>query len=222
MYTGAVRAAAVKRLARLRRLMEAGGLSALILFEGDYVAYKLSLTQHFNIVLVTLDGVHVIADVTLYGEAQRESPWDVVLVEDFSLGGLASKVLSLLPRRGSGVRLGVNKVWGRGRLTYLYANLLEALRSRSVEVVDATPLLAEVFDKPYDEELVVVRWLSEASSRALEAVYEHLRPGVREYELAAVVDRVLDENGIVERWFPTIVASGPRTASPHAKTSTVG
>ena len=42
---------------------------------------------------------------------------------------------------------------------------------------------------------------------------------MREYEVAAIIDMVLDENGIVDRWFSTIVASGPRVASPHAKTS---
>jgi len=42
---------------------------------------------------------------------------------------------------------------------------------------------------------------------------------MREYEVAAIIDKIPDENGIVDRWFSTIVASGPRAASPHAKTS---
>jgi len=43
---------------------------------------------------------------------------------------------------------------------------------------------------------------------------------MHEYEVTAIADKVLDENGIANRWFPTIVASGLRAASPHAKTST--
>ncbi len=200
--------------------MEENGLSALLLFEGDSVAYKLSLTQHFNIVLVTLDDVYVLADVALYSEAMQESPWRVVLVENFSLDQLVKVILSILGEGASGMRLGVDKVWGRGRLTYLYADLLDALQSRSVEIEDATPMLVEVFDKPCEEEIEIVKWISEVASKALEAAHEYLRPGIREYELAAVIDRILDENGIVDRWFPTIVASGPRAAAPHAKTST--
>jgi len=38
--------------------------------------------------------------------------------------------------------------------------------------------------------------------------------------VATIVDKVLDENDIVDRWFATMVVSGPRTATLHAKTST--
>ncbi len=215
-----MRSVMLRRLARLRRYMESSDLSALILFEGDSVAHKLSLTQHFDIVLVTLDEVYVLADAALYHEAARESPWRVVLVENFGLDQLVKEISSLLGRDVSRMRLGVNKMWGRARLTYLYMDLLDALRSRGIEVVDATPMLTEVFDKPYEEEISIIKWISEATSKALEAAYEYLKPGIRECELASVIDRVLDENGIVDRWFSTIVASGPRAASPHAKTST--
>jgi len=201
--------------------MDKEGLSALILFENDYVAYKLSLTQHFNIVLVTLDDVYVVTDISMYNEARRESPWSVVLIDNFTLDELVNKILSILPRYRSRVRLGVNKSWGRGKLSFLYKDLLEILQRKDIEIVDATHILVEVFDKPYEDELVIIKWISKAASKALEAVYESLRPGmrVREYEVAAIIDKVLDENGIVDRWFSTIVASGPRAVSPHAKTS---
>ncbi len=222
-YVDVVRRVSVRRLARLRELMDAEGLSGLLLFEGDFVACKLAAMQHFNAVLVTRDDVYVIVDSSLRHEALREGSWggvDVVVVENFCLSELVRKLTYLLPRQGSGVRLGVNKAWGRGKLTFLYADLLEALRSRSVEVVDATPVLVEVFDKPYEEELSIIRWVSDVASKALEAVREHLKPGARECELASLADKVLDEAGIIDRWFSTIVASGPRATSPHAKTTT--
>ncbi len=219
MYIDVVEAVLSKRLARLRRLMDWEGLSALILFENDPVAYKLSLTQHFNIVLVMLDYVYVFADISLYHEARRESPWSVVLIDNFTLDKLVNKILSLLSGYRPRVRLGVNKSWGRGKLSFLYRDLLEILQRDDIEIVDATHILVEVFDKPYDDELVIIKWISKAASKALEAVYESLRPGMKEYEVAAIIDKVLDENGIVDRWFSTIVASGPRAASPHAKTS---
>ncbi len=42
---------------------------------------------------------------------------------------------------------------------------------------------------------------------------------MRECEVAAIIDRVLDENGIIDSWFSTIVVSCLRVASLHAKTS---
>ncbi len=101
----------------------------------------------------------------------------------------------------------------------MHVDLLEALRSRGVTVTDATPALTGVFDRPYEEEVPIIEWLSVTTSRVIEAAAEVLRPGMRENELAAIIDKTLEE-GIVERWFATIVASGPRAAAPHAKTST--
>lgn len=214
-----------RRLRKLKEVIEVKNLSGLLLFEGDPVAYKIALTNHFNVVLVLRENTYVLTDLTLYYEALSESPWDVVLVENFTLGELAKKILSLLKEReerGVPRRLviGVNKAWGRTRLSFLYTDLLGVLHSQGVEVTDATELLALVFDKPFEEELKIIKWISDAASQALQAIEESLRPGIREYEIAAIADKVLDENGIIDRWFPTVVASGPRTASPHAKTST--
>ncbi len=220
MQIDVVKEVSRKRLKLLRKLMEINEVSALILFEGDSVACKLAVTRHFNVVLVTHDDVYVLVDPTLYYEALEESHGSVVLVENFVLSELVEKIVSLLPKRGSKVKLGVNKAWGRAKLTFLYADLLDALRFRSIEVVDATPMLEEVFDKPYEEEIAIIEWISEVCSKALEAAYDQLKPGTRECEIAAIVDKVLDENGIIDRWFPTIVASGPRASSLHARTST--
>jgi len=219
MLTEVIKTVALRRLTKLQHLMEENNLPALILFENDFVAYKLSLTQHFNIVLVTLNDIYVFADTTLYHEARRESPWSVIAIEDFTLEEVAKKILSLLPNEHRGKRLGVNKLWGRNKLSFLYKDLLDTLCFKNIEILDATRILTEVFDKPYKDELIIIEWISRAASKALQVVCEYLKPGMLEYEVAAIIDKVLDENGIVNRWFSTIVASGPRAASPHVKTS---
>ena len=110
----------------------------------------------------------MLADATQYQETLRESPWNVVFIDNFTLNELVRVITSILSRqrRDFKPRLGVNKAWGRGKLTYLYADLIDVLRLRSFEVVDATSILAEAFDKPYEDEIAVIRWISEASSKA--------------------------------------------------------
>jgi Xaa-Pro aminopeptidase len=221
-YLGYVKLATKRRVERLEKIMEAENLSALLLFESDPIAYKIALTNHFNSVLVLPNSIYVFTDPTLYLEALSESPWNVVLVENFTLGELAKKILGLLREycKRQKLVIGINKMWGRIRLSFFYADLLEALHSQGIEIIDATNILTMVFDKPFEEELPIIKWISNAASQALQAIEEALRPGMREYEVAAIADKVLDENGIIDRWFSTIVASGPRAASPHAKTST--
>ncbi len=123
-----------------------------------------------------------------------ERSWKVVLVENFSLDQLVKGILSVLGKDVSRIKLGVNKMWGRSRLTYFYMDLLDMLQSRSIEVVDVTPMLVEVFGKPYDEEITIIKWTSNAASKALETAYKHLKPGIRECELTSVVDRILNKN----------------------------
>lgn len=220
-YLSYIKIAMEKRFRKLQRVMENRGLDFIILFEGDPIAYKTALTNHFNIVLVAHDSIYVIADPTLHHEAVNESPWNVVLVENFTLEELAGRIMNMLKECKTAKRpvIGVNKAWGRSKLAFLYADLIYRLRSQGVEVVDATEVLTEVFDKPLEEELPIIKWISSVASQALWAIEESLKPGMREYEIAAIADKVLDENGIVDRWFPTIVASGPRAATPHARTS---
>jgi len=146
----------------------------------------------------------------------------VVLVEDFTVEELAGRIMSMLGEYREAERpiVGVNKAWGCTGLTLLHADLIERLCSQGVKVVDTTEVLVEVFDESFEEELSTVRWVSDIASKALQAVEEVLRPRIHEYEVATIADKVLDENSIVSRWFTTIVASGPRAATPHAKTST--
>ncbi|MCE4607747.1 MAG: aminopeptidase P family protein [Caldisphaeraceae archaeon] len=116
--------------------------------------------------------------------------------------------------------IGINKAWRRAKLTFLYIDLIYRLRSQDVGAVDATGVLAQAFDKSFEEGLPIVRWISDEASKALQTMEKALRSGVREYKIATIADKVLDENGIIDRWFSTIVASGPRASAPHAKTST--
>ena len=221
-YLNYVKIATEKRLHKLQHIMKDMGLDFIILFEGDPIACKTALTNHFNIVLVAHDSIYVIADPTLHHEAVNESPWNVVLIENFTLEELAGKIMNMLRKHKAGKKptIGVNKAWGRTKLAFLYVDLIDRLRSQGVEVIDTTGMLAEIFDKPLEEELPIIKWISDTASKALQAVEEALRPGIHEYEVAAIADKVLDENGIIDRWFTTIVASGPRAATPHARTST--
>ena len=101
--------------------------------------------------------VYVITDIALYHEVRRESPWNVVLVENFTLDELAKKILSMLSKDRSKIKLRVNKSWGRNKLSFLYKDLLDVLQRKGVEIVDATHILTVVSDKPYEDELVIIK-----------------------------------------------------------------
>jgi Xaa-Pro aminopeptidase len=69
------------------------------------------------------------------------------------------------------------------------------------------------------EEAEAIRRSCRLVSQNLEEIRSLLRPGMRETEIAALFEYSLKMNGADRVGFETIVASGPRSAMPHAHPS---
>lgn len=65
------------------------------------------------------------------------------------------------------------------------------------------------------EEVAHMRRAAELTDAAVRAGMEAVRPGVREYEVAAEIEYVMRTSGSEWYAFETLVASGPRSAYPH-------
>jgi Xaa-Pro aminopeptidase len=68
-------------------------------------------------------------------------------------------------------------------------------------------------------EVAAIREAARLASEALESTLDQVRVGQRELEIAATLERELRVRGSEWHPFPTIVASGPRSALPHAGTT---
>ncbi len=68
-------------------------------------------------------------------------------------------------------------------------------------------------------EVAAISAAAELASEALEAVLATVRVGQKEIDIAASLERELRVRGSEWHPFPTIVASGPRSALPHAHTT---
>ncbi len=69
------------------------------------------------------------------------------------------------------------------------------------------------------EELALIETAAGMAVAALGATLPQLRPGLTETAVAGILERALREAGSEGYPFPTIVASGPRSALPHARSS---
>jgi len=95
----------------------------------------------------------------------------------------------------------------------LYLKLKRALKKAKPK-----PLSQLVWDlrKVKDEtELSYMRKAAELTDKGAEAALEAIRPGRREYEVAAEIEYAMRKLGSEGLAFDTIVASGPRSAYPH-------
>src|SRR6476661_2839452 len=83
------------------------------------------------------------------------------------------------------------------------ADLVETLRERKDE-----------------EEIALIRDAAGVATRALERTLPQLHVGMSELAVAGVLEKSLRDEGSEGFPFPSIVASGPRSALPHARSST--
>jgi Xaa-Pro aminopeptidase len=66
-----------------------------------------------------------------------------------------------------------------------------------------------------EEEIELMRKAAELTSEGMSAAYETVKPGTREYEVAAEIEYAMRSKGSYGTAFDTIVASGVRSAFPH-------
>ncbi len=96
----------------------------------------------------------------------------------------------------------------------VWSELLSALPE--VEWRDSSPLIPEARLVKEPAELAFQRQAAEMADYAVECVFEAIRPGISEVELAGIGSQALGEAGSEYAAIPPMVVSGPRTALVHA------
>ncbi|MFQ5837124.1 MAG: M24 family metallopeptidase, partial [Candidatus Bathyarchaeia archaeon] len=94
-----------------------------------------------------------------------------------------------------------------------YMKLAKALKGIKLK---AQSKLVWTLRRVKDEtELKYIRKAAELTSEGMKTALETIKPGLREYEVAAEVEYTMRRKGSGGVAFDTIVASGPRSAFPH-------
>lgn len=95
-----------------------------------------------------------------------------------------------------------------------YRSLAKNLRGRTKLKIQGK-LLWELRKVKDEKEIELMRKAGELTSQGMKVAYEVIRPGVREYEVAAEIEYAMRRCGCWGTAFDTIVASGARSAFPH-------
>jgi Xaa-Pro aminopeptidase len=95
-----------------------------------------------------------------------------------------------------------------------HQNLLKKL-SKGTEVKAMSDFVWELRRVKNGKELKLMRKAGELTSKGMKAAYETIKPGVKEYEVAAEIEYAMRRRGSCGTAFETIVASGARSAFPH-------
>ncbi len=195
---------------RIRLVTQLGRrrLDALIVSAGPNIRYLTGFTGSNGLLLLGPAGALLFTDPRYEIQAAQESDCRVRVVR----GSLFPALMKVAARKKFR-RLGFEK----GRLPY---ESYEALKESLPLGASLHPLAGIVEMERMvksEREIALIRRSVLTNSRAFEIVLSRVRPGLRESGLAAELEYQMRLLGAEKPAFDTIVASGPRTAWPHAQ-----
>lgn len=190
--------------------MEEAGLDALLVTHPPNIRYLTGFTGSAAMLLVEADRTVLLTDARYAIQAPAETAGQCdVRIEPASVWeGLKATLADRPP-----ARLGCEP-------DHLTLGAAERLRNFPVPALAPVPGLVEGLRVVKDDsEVAAIGEAVRLAERALGGVLEQVRPGLTELEVASRLEARLRELGSEWHPFPTIVASGPRSALPHARTS---
>jgi Xaa-Pro aminopeptidase len=206
----------VGRQRRLREQLAEGRLDALLVSYLPNIRYLCGFTGSAGVLLVSQRGSVFFTDGRYTAQAREEVKGaKVMTTRKAALLGPAEWLAQKRSRVNSARVLGIEgeflTVGARKRLS-------EALPS-GVRLRMAPPLVEKARMVKDAEEIQRIREAVRLGAGLFDTAVQTIRPGVKEMDVAAEMEYAARKAGAKEMSFPTIIASGKRSALPHGRAS---
>lgn len=201
------------RIASLRRALAATHLDALLVSSLPNIRYLTGFSGSSALLVVAPTDVVLLTDFRYKTQAGAEVNGVArVVIEAHSLW---TRLWSLLPDLALAERIGFESAH---MLHRDFQRITEhGVRWQWRPTTDLVETLRESKDA---DEVRRIRAAADVAVRALEHTFGRVRPGMTELAVAGILEHALRDGGSEGFPFETIVASGGRSALPHARAST--
>jgi Xaa-Pro aminopeptidase len=200
----------IERQTGLRLALEAEGLDGLVITHLPNIRYLTGFTGSAALLLVRHDATILISDFRYAAQAPAEvGGAAVVEIDQRSVWDRLGRVLHDGRIERLGIESHVMSVKDAERLSEL----------TPASLVPTSELVERQRAVKSPEEIAAIRAAAELAQEALAEILPRIRVGQTELEIGSDLERVLRRQGSQWHPFPTIVASGQRSALPHARTS---
>ena len=190
--------------------MQNEGLDGLLVTHLPNIRYLTGFTGSAALLLVGKDGSILVSDFRYSAQAPVEvGSAATVEIDQRSVWDRLGRVLASQPLASLGIESHALTVRDAERLSGI-------TRARVVATVE---WVERQRAEKSPEEVAAITAAAELAQDALREVLPGIRAGETELEVGAVLEATLRKKGSEWHPFPTIVASGPRSALPHARSS---
>ncbi len=201
-----------KRLEQVWEAMAASGADAFAITHLPNILYLSGFSGSNAILLVLGDLVHLFTDGRYTIQAHEEAPQTRVHIVRTPLTQACGEFL-----RARSPRKRLRVAFEAASLNVAEWERLKKAAGPRIEWKATADLVEGVREIKSAEELDVMRCSAKLASEVVAEAPDFVRPGVTELEVAAEIDYRLRRKGASGPSFETIVASGPRSALPHAR-----
>jgi Xaa-Pro aminopeptidase len=207
-----------QRIDKVRRYLKAENLDAAFIFypldTGTFlpnVRYLAGFSGSSGALLITRSKAYFITDFRYADQAKKEVTGCTVMV---TRKPPIPSLEEIKEARVKNMRLAIEA----DHLTVGQKSKLKTVLPDAI-LVDTTDMIEDLMLCKDRVELQYIRRAVEISDTAFERILGILKPGLREMEVAAEMEYQMKMLGAAREAFPTIVASGPRSALPHGVAS---
>ncbi|MGO2891854.1 M24 family metallopeptidase [Enterococcus devriesei] len=199
----------IKRIEKLRALMEKAIIDAYLVTSPANLRYLTNFTGTAGMALITLDQAFFITDFRYIEQASEQIQGMTIIQHQ---GDIVSEILKLMESESVNV-LGFEDAV----MTYADYSIFEEVID--AELAPASGLIEKLREQKDDGEIAIIEKACAIADEGFDHVLKMIRPGMTEIEVANQLDFYMRSLGASGTSFETIVASGARSALPHGVAS---
>ena len=199
------------RIQQLQKLIHSSGLDALLITSPADWYYLTGFTGEAGVLIAGTRGLTLVTDGRFTVQAEQEMSGVRVILQTDGLYRTCGELLTKEKRRRVGFDANQLSV---GQWQFVKKAAGAAVRFQ--RVTGAVQSLRAIKDP---SELAQMRKAALLASEVVESAIEMLKPGIREFEVAAEIEYQMRKRGASGAAFESIVAFGPRAALPHARST---
>jgi Xaa-Pro aminopeptidase len=203
------------RQKKLREHLATTRFDGLLISHLPNIRYLCGFTGSAGLLLVEEGGSAFFTDVRYDTQAHDEVKSAKVVIAKKAVLQALTEWMGGRRKRARGWTVGIESE----HFTIAEKKRLTKLRPSGVTLKDAPSIVERFRMVKDDDELKLIRAAVALGAKLFDRAVEVLKPGMKETEVAGEMEHVARRAGAEEMSFPTIIASGARSALPHGRAS---
>jgi Xaa-Pro aminopeptidase len=201
------------RQKKLREQLASAGLDGLLVSHLPNIRYLCGFTGSAGFLLIQDSGSVFFTDVRYDMQGREEVKGAKVVIARKALLKAVGEWFEAHWKKSKGSRLGIEAE----HLTVAERKRLADLLPSGLRLRNASTLVERARMVKDEDELGLIRSAVRLGATLFDRALEVLKPGVKESEVAAEMEYAARQSGAEAMSFPTIIASGARSALPHGR-----